>query len=190
MKIIRYVSIALILSLLTGCIPAAFVAGAAGGAIVYDKRSIYTMMEDRDMVNEALKKLYYDPELHDKVRITVASFNRVMLMVGQAPTEQLRSRAYELVNSVAGVKRIYNKVTLEQPISKKQQAEDAWITTKVITGMVAQKGLKSSQIKAITEKGTVYLLGVVTPKQGELAANVASHVAGVVQVVKVFEYEQ
>lgn len=176
--------------LLTACVPAAFMAGStAGGALIYDKRGFSTMIEDRDIANEAWKKINNDPALRKQAHITVSTFNQVLLMVGQAPTEQLRNHAYDLMNSIAGVKRIYNKVTIEQPTSKSRQADDAWITTKVKTQMLAEKGLKSGQIKVVTENAVVYLLGLVTYKQSDIAATVASQVSGVSQVIKVFEYE-
>lgn len=190
-KLLAPLLLALSISMLPACVPAAFMAGtAAGGAIIYDKRSVPTMVQDRDMANEALKRIMNDPDLNNHARIAIASFDQVLLMVGQAPTEQLRDRAYQLVSSVPKVKRIYNEVTIGPPISTKQQATDSWLTTKAKSAMLAERGLKSSQIKVVTENNIVYLMGIVTRKQADLAATAASHVTGVAQVVKVFEYEQ
>ena len=176
---------------LSGCIPAAFVAGAsATGAIVYDKRSLPTMVEDRDMTNAVLKAISRDPELKEQAHITIASFNHVMLLAGQTPTDALRDKAYQIASAVPNVKRIYNQITVETPLSKADQANDAWITTKVKSAIVGQKGLNSSQIKVVTENKVVYLMGVLTPKQADLSADVASKVAGVEKVIKIFEYEQ
>ncbi len=176
---------------LSGCIPAAFVAGAgATGAIVYDKRSVKTMVQDRDMTNAVLKVISRDPDLSEQSHITIASFNHVMLLAGQAPTDALRVRAYQIASEAPNVKRIYNQITVEQPLSKKDQANDAWITTKVKSAIVAQKGLNSSQIKVVTENKIVYLMGILTPGQADLAATVASQVSGIEKVVKIFEYEQ
>ncbi|HVV67807.1 MAG TPA: BON domain-containing protein [Gammaproteobacteria bacterium] len=188
----RALTLGVLMSLsLSGCIPAAFVAGAsATGAIVYDKRSLSTMVEDRDMSNAALKAISRDPQLKDQAHITIASFNHVMLLAGQAPTDALRDRAYQIASAAPNVKRIYNQVTVEEPLSKAAQAKDTWITTKVKSAILAQKGLNSSQIKVVTENKVVYLMGILTPKQADIAADVASKVAGVEKVVKIFEYEQ
>lgn len=176
---------------LSGCIPAAVVAGSsAGSAIVAsDKRSMKIMVQDRDMANEALKRISADPALRKQTHIVIAGFNHVMLMVGQASTEQLRNQAYDLVKTVPNIKRIYNEVTIEPPISKMIQANDSWITTKVKSAMLMEKGLHSGQFKVVTENGVVYLMGLVTPKQADLAAQAASEIAGVQKVVKLFEYE-
>lgn len=176
---------------LTACIPVAFVIGAgAGGAIIYDKRGVKSMVQDRDIANEAWKRINYDSQLKDEARISVASFNHLVLLVGQAPTEALKTRAYNLVSSIPHVKRIYNEVTIGPPISAVEQTHDAWITTKVKSAMLAVKGLKSSQIKIVTENHIVYLMGIVTRKQANLTAEAASKILGVDKVVKIFEYEQ
>ena len=177
---------------LTGCVPAALVAGAAGGAvggaIVYDKRGIKTMVSDQNISQQASSKIYNDTELRTQAHIVVTSFNRIVLVVGQAPTAELRDRAIALVQSVPNVRRVYNEITIEPPTSASQRAEDTWITTKAKSEMLARKGLQSTQIKVLTENGVVYLMGVVTPSQGDLAADVVRRVSGVQQVVKLFEY--
>lgn len=190
-KFYEFLVLALLCISLSGCIPAAFVAGAsATGAIVYDKRSLPTMVADRDMVNVTLKTISSNPELREQTHITVSAFNHVMLLAGQAPTEALRARAYQIASAAPNVKRIYNQITIEAPLSKTDQAKDAWITTKVKGAILGQKGLHSSQIKVVTENKVVYLMGILTPGQADLAANVASTVDGVDKVVKIFEYEQ
>ena len=178
----------MILSILPGCIPVAFVAGAtAGGAIVYDKRNLKTMMHDREIANRAQAKINNSAALRN-AHVSVASFNRIVLIIGQTPTPRQRALAYELVSSVPGIKRIYNRLTMAAPSSSLARANDAWITSKVKTMMLAKSGLHSTQIKVITENGVVYLMGVVGRKQAQLATNVARRVDGVQEVVKVFEY--
>jgi osmotically-inducible protein OsmY len=44
------------------------------------------------------------------------------------------------------------------------------------------------QIKVITSKSTVYLLGIIDRKTAQMAANAAANVEGVRKVVKAFEY--
>jgi osmotically-inducible protein OsmY len=189
--IIRKICMIILLTcLLTACIPVAFIAGAgAGGAMLSDKRPVDTLLKDRDIANTALKNLANDPDLNKHARITVAAFNLNVLMVGQAPTEELRDRAYQIVNAVPGIKRIYNEVTIQPPISKITQANDSWITTKVKTAMVAEKGLNSNQFKVITENSVVYLMGIVTKKQADIATDIARNAEGVKRVVRLFEYE-
>ena len=180
-----------IIFFLSGCIPIiiAAVGATAGGAIIYDKRSSEVILEDQEISNKAIGRLNADPNLKDVARVSVSTFNHVVLMVGQAQSEELRQRAYEDVRGVPQVKRVYNQVQISPMLTTWDQSKDAWITSKVKSAMLAKPGLSSSQIKVVTENKIVYLMGLVTPKQAKLATEAARNVSGVEKVVQVFEYE-
>jgi len=174
---------------LTACIPTAFVAGAAiGSAIIYDQRNVKVMMDDRDIAYRAQAKLDQDPELKNIARLSVAVFNHTVLLVGQAPSSTLKNRAEELVRSIPKVSRVYNEIAVEKPSSMVASTNDTWLTAKVKSVLLAEKGLNSAQIKIVTENGTVYMMGLVTRSQGDLATNATQKVAGVQKIVKLFEY--
>ncbi len=179
------------LLLLTGCIPVilAAVGATAGGAIIYDKRSSEVILQDQDISNKALTNLNSDWDLKNKSRVTVATFNHVVLMVGQVQSPELKQRAYQYVREIPNVKRVYNQVQISPVLTTWDQSKDVWITSKVKTAMLAKRGLSSSQIKVVTENKVVYLMGIVTTKQADLATEAARNVSDVQKVVQVFEYE-
>lgn len=179
-----------IFPILGGCVAAAVVGGAtAGGAVVYDKRSFKTMNQDRHTTEYAQTLLDHSKILKGRTHISVATFNRIALIVGQAQTSELRNYAQKLINdNVKNLQRVYNEVNIAGSSSFLQRTNDSWITTKVKTAMLATKHLHSSNIKVVTESSTVYLMGLISHKQGELAGNVARRVPGVKKVVKVFQY--
>ena len=190
MKYVKY-SVPLLFLLLVGCIPVmiATVGATAGGAIIYDKRSTKVILQDQEISNEALAILNADPQLAGTSRVDVAAFNHVVLMVGQTPSQELRERAYEDISQVKNIKRIYNQIEISPVLTTMDRSQDAWITSKVKTAMLAKPGLSSSQIKVVTEDKVVYLMGLVTPNQARLATDAARNVSGVRRVVQVFEYE-
>jgi len=174
---------------LTGCVPAVLVAGgAATGAIIYDQRKAKVMVSDRDTTFGIQKSIDHNAELRNKVNISVATFNNVVLLVGQAPTAKLRRTAEAIAKSHPKVKMIYNEITIRKPISKMARANDSWITTKVKTVLVSTAGLKSSSLKIVTENRVVYLMGLTTRAQAKRVAEKARTIAGVKKVVKIFEY--
>ncbi len=176
-------------TILSGCLPAAFVAGAtAGGVVISDRRSFKTIVQDKKITCQSLIQLNSDRDLKQQSHISVTTFNRVVLLVGEAQTPGIRGRAYELVKNVPNIRRITNEITIGDPVSAKEISTDVWITTKVKTAMLAEKGLSSTQIKVITEDGVVYLMGLVTHHQADLAVDVARTVTGVQKVVTLFEY--
>ncbi|MGS8617115.1 BON domain-containing protein, partial [Salmonella enterica subsp. enterica serovar Infantis] len=48
--------------------------------------------------------------------------------------------------------------------------------------------VKSSNVKVTTENGGVFLLGLVTEREGKAAADIASRVSGVKRVTTAFTY--
>ncbi|MCX7124973.1 MAG: BON domain-containing protein [Gammaproteobacteria bacterium] len=183
-----FAAFGLVLSL-SGCIPAAaLVVGAtAGGAVVYDKRSVSTISQDQESENRAGWLIRSAPELQKGTHIVLATFDHVLLLVGQTSTDEQRTTADQLVSGVKNVSRVYNEITVRQPTSSWQRSHDAWITTKIKTEMLTTGGMHSTQVKVITENSTVYLMGDLSPRQGELANNIARRVDGVKKVVDVFE---
>lgn len=174
---------------LSGCLPAVFVAGAtAGGVVVQDRRSFQTILQDKKITCQSLMRLNSDKRLKDQSHISVTTFNRIVLLVGEANTPEIRACAYELVKPVPNIRRINNEITVGQSLSTKECSADAWITTKVKTAMIREKGLRSTQIKVLTEDAVVYLMGLVKHTQAELAIEVARTVKGVQKVVTLFEY--
>jgi osmotically-inducible protein OsmY len=175
--------------LLQACLPAVFIAGAAtGGVIIYDKRNPKVMVEDRDIVAKAQNIIDSDRELHAQTHVSVVAFNHIVLLVGQASNEQLRDKIINIVKELPKIKLIHNEITIENPISKSARTHDTWITAKVRTVLLAQKGLSTTQIKIVTENGIVYLLGMITREKADVVTSEIRQVAGIKKIVKLFEY--
>ena len=186
----KLLSIVLLSTLsLSACLPAAFVAGAtAGGAVISDRRTIKTILQDKKITCQALIQLNSESRLKDATHISVTTFNRVVLLTGEVQTPQLRQRAYELVKIVPNIRRINNLISVEPILNSSQRSADVWLTTKVKAAMLAEKGLNSIQVKVCTENCVVFLMGLVTHQQAEIAINVARQVDGVTKVVTLFEF--
>lgn len=173
---------------LEGCIPAAFVAGAATGVVIYDHRPTKTIVEDREITFSIQHRLSHDNELYQQANVSVTTLNHIVLLLGQTPTTQLRNQAEEIAKANTKVKMVYNEITIEKPISAIKRTNDSWITTKVKTVLATVSGLNSTTLKVVTENGVVYLMGLTTRSQAALATAKTRTVAGVKKVVKLFEY--
>ena len=185
----KIITIILAILFLPGCMPAIFVAGAAaGGAVIYDHRSTKDILDDRNITFQMQNKLDSDVQLRQNAHISIATFNHVALLLGQVPNDELRNRAEAIVKANPKVKILYNEITIGKPITNIARANDAWITTKVKTILLATPGLSSTNLKIVTENGVVYLMGLTTRTQAKLAAAKTRTVAGVRKVVKLFEY--
>ena len=185
----KYLILCLIMMNLSGCIATAVVTGASlGGAVLFDKRSISTILEDKHTAQTAQNLINANSSLQDRSNITVTTFNHVTLLVGQAQTPALKQLAYSLTASVPGISRLYNQIEVAGSVSDIQTTNDAWLTSKVKTTLITKGSIRDAQIKVITENNIVYLMGETTPLQGDRIADIARRVSGVTKVVKVFQY--
>ncbi len=171
-----------------GCIfVAGAAAGAAGVAVVYDHRKLSKILADHNTDRAIETQMTATlPNLSTTSHISVNTFNKVVLLTGQTVDPAIRNKVDAIAHASPGVTHVYDMLTIQQPTSTLTRTGDTWITTKIKTQMLAEKGLKSGTIKVVTENSTVYLMGMVSQAQADLAVNIARQVSGVQKVIKIF----
>jgi len=120
--------------------------------------------------------------------LVVVSYNGVVLLAGQVATANLSAKASEVAQSVNRVRKVHNELSVGGPISLVARSNDSWLTTKVKTRLLASNEAYGRKVKVVTENGVVYLLGLLTRAQADIAVSVTTAVYGVQKIVKVFEY--
>ena len=173
-------------SSVAGCVPLV-VGGAVAGAVAStDRRTLGAQTEDKAIAIKADLRL---PKLTGKdVHINVNSFNRQVLLTGEVKDEAMKAAVEREVKAIDNVASVVNELQVAGPASYTSRSNDALITTKVKASLVDMKTISATSFKVITERGVVYLMGRVTSREGQVAADVARNVSGVAKVVKVFEY--
>ena len=179
--------IALVIQL-SGCAAVAVGGVAATGTAVADRRTTGTLVEDQTIEVKAYKALKADAELNEQAHLNVTSYNTVVLLTGETPTDAMRQRAMEIVKGVDKVTHVYNELSIAAPSSMVSRSSDSYITTKVKTKLFADKKISGIQVKVNTEKGAVYLMGIVSRAEAEIATDIARQTGGVQKVVKLFQY--
>ena len=129
-----------------------------------------------------------DPDLDRNSHIVVISYNGVVLLAGQTPRADLKNKAEQAAREVQKVKTVHNELQILQPSSLAARSNDTWLTTKIKSQMLADANVPSTRIKVLTENGIVYMLGLVTKREGDLATQVVQGVDGVQKIVRLFEY--
>jgi osmotically-inducible protein OsmY len=171
---------------LQGCVEM-MVGGAVMGTLAAtDRRTLGAQTEDRAIVLKAENRAssFVGPAGH----VNVSSFNRKVLLTGEVKDEAMRASVEREVAAVEGVQSIVNELVVSGPSSFTSRSNDTLITGKVKAAFVDSKDLYANSVKVVTEHGTVYLMGRVTAREGELAGEVTRSVGGVQKVVKIFEY--
>ena len=177
-----------ITNILEGCAPAVVAGGATGAAVVHDSRTAGTVIEDQAIESKAWKSFLSDKEINDNAHINVTSYNTIVLVTGEAPNEELKGRIINIVRNIQKVSHVYDEITIAAPSSYVSRSSDSVITSKVKTKLLAMENFDGTRVKVVTEKGFVYLMGLLSHEESDRATDVARKVGGVQKVVKLFQY--
>lgn len=172
----------------SACAPV-LVAGTVAGAsatIASDRRDTATILNDTGMEMRLTDRIYSDDEMGNRVRVTVTVFNRLILLTGEAPTAQMRDKLTDLARELEGAREVYNEVAITDPIPLNSRTHDSWISSKIKTRLIANRGL-FTRTRVITSNGTVYLMGLATRKESDQATAIVSDVSGIQGIVSLFE---
>ncbi len=174
-------------SQLTGCFTAAVGGAAAGGAIAADRRTAGIYVEDENVEIKALQQIR--KILSEEAHVNVTSYNLNVLITGEAPTQEAKAEAENIVKAIENVKNITNELVIGPKSTISDRANDTYITSVVKGKFVAEKNFAANNVKIVTEASVVYLMGIVSDYEGRLATEIARTTDGVAKVVKVFEYQ-
>ena len=172
-------------TLFSGC--AVLVGGAIVGSsmVVTDRRSSGAQVDDQSIELRATKRI--NETLGDRGNVSTTSYNRLVLVTGEVPSEADKANVEQAISRVENVRSVVNELVVFAPSSIGTRSNDTLITSKVKASMVDAKDVQSGAFKVVTERGIVYLMGRVTEREANRASEIARGVSGVVKVVKVFE---
>jgi osmotically-inducible protein OsmY len=174
--------------LISGCAGVVVAGGAAAASIAHDRRTAGTVIDDNSIEIKADDAFARDKELHELAHISATAYNGIVLLTGEAPSEALRARAEALVAKIGKVRKVYNEVIIAAPSSTMSRSSDALVTGNLKAAMLTREDTDPTRTKVVTSNGTVYLMGLVTHAEAELAVDAARRASGVQRVVKLFEY--
>ncbi|MDR3478550.1 MAG: BON domain-containing protein [Gammaproteobacteria bacterium] len=169
---------------ISGCMNVA----VTGAQATYNRYNLSNSLRDQYITMVADRKIHwYTPDFKDS-NISVSTLNCVVVITGEVASPALRKELTDIVKKIPDVDKVYNLTTITNAPSTLTQISDGWITTKIKAQLIAENEIDPSQIKVITENGTVYLIGIVFPEQADIAADIARKTSGVQSVVKIFSY--
>ncbi|MEO8280110.1 MAG: BON domain-containing protein [Ideonella sp.] len=173
------------LSALSGC--ALLVGGAmVGGTLLYtDRRTSGAQLEDESIELKGVSRV--SETFGDRAHVNITSYNRVVLLTGEVPTDADKALVAQTVQRIDNVRTIVNELAVLPLSSFGSRSADTLMSGKVKTFLVDAKDLMATSIKVVTERRVVYLMGIVTEREAVRAADVASQVSGVQKVVRVFD---
>jgi osmotically-inducible protein OsmY len=177
---------ALLSGALTACVPL-LIGGAVGSGtlIATDRRTSGTQLEDEGIELRALSRLR--SALGERSHINLTSYNRQVLLTGEAANAQDKQQIEQTVAGVENVRTIVNELAVMGNSSLTQRSSDALVTGRVKATLVDTRDLSANAFKVVTERGTAYLMGRVTQRESDRATEVVRGTPGVQKVVRMFE---
>jgi osmotically-inducible protein OsmY len=173
------------LASLQGCIALLGAGAVAGGLSLNDRRTGGTQIEDQSIELKSGGRLR--DAIGDKGHVNVTSYNRIVLVSGEVPSEADKTAAEKAVRDIEGVNNVVNELEVGANSTISTRSSDTVITTRVKSALIDAKDVQASAIKVITERGNVYLMGRVTEREATRAAEIARAQPSVLKVVRVFE---
>jgi osmotically-inducible protein OsmY len=179
--------LAVSLSLLSGCVPV-LIAGAAGGAamVATDRRSAGAQVDDESI--ELKIATQAGSEFGERIHLNATSYNGVVLLTGEVPDQATLASVGNLAKNIEKVRVVHNEMVVGPNSDFSARSNDTYITSKVKTRMIEANKFPPNVVKVVTERSVVYLMGIVSKEEGDAAAEIAATTAGVVRVVKFFQY--
>lgn len=184
------IALALLLALaamLSGCAPLVVGGAVAGGAMVaVDRRQPDIMASDERIELQGVSRV--NDRVKDEGHINLTSYNKQVLVTGEAKTEPLKQDVERIVAGLPEVKGVVNELRVAAPSEFGSRSNDSYLTSIVKSRMVTAQKFNPVHVKVVTEAGVVYLMGLVTRKEADDATQIARTTSGVKRVVRVFEY--
>jgi osmotically-inducible protein OsmY len=179
-------AVAALSATLSACAPLVLGGAAMGTVLVAtDRRSSGAQLDDQSIELRASNRLR--DQLGGRANVSVSSYNRQVLLTGEANSDATRAEAERIVAGVDNVRSIVNELKVMNTPGLSQRTTDSLITGKVKAGFVDARDLPVTAIKVTTTHNVVYLLGRVTQREADRATEVARNIDGVQRVVRVFE---
>lgn len=188
--LVRLVTLVLALGL-SGCAAVVATGAVTAAATAHDRRSPEDVWKDNRLELSIMDAINRDKELALRNHVAVVSHNRIVLVIGEVRTPELKDRALSIVRSFDDVRRVMDELQVREPAPPGTGVSDAAVTLRAKTALldiVDLPGFDATRVNVSTRDGVVYLMGLVTEEEGDRVAAAVSRTSGVVRVVKVFEY--
>jgi len=106
----RYLALATLIAVspLQGCLPLIGAGGAMAVSALEDRRTTGTQLEDQGIETRAQGRI--QERLGERAHVNVTSFNRVVLLTGEAWDEATRDEVEKIVAVVPNVRSVTNEV--------------------------------------------------------------------------------
>ena len=158
---------------------------AAGASIMADRRTPGVQAIDNGIeleANAALAKKF-----GDSAHINVTSFNQKVWLTGEVKDADIKGEAGAYVKAMKNARSVFNELVIGPNSTYTARANDSYLESKIKTQMMFTDKLPSNSMTIVAEGTSIYLMGILTQNEADLAKKVASNTNGVKDVYVYFD---
>lgn len=175
-----------LLPLLEGCVPAAILTGTAVSVLsAHDRRLTGIQLDDETAEWKGSNRL--PAHLKESSHVNFTAYNRILLISGEVPDATARLRIGKMAQGIEGIRQVHNELQLAPPASLGSRSNDAYISSKFKARLLESGEVSANHIKPLTERGTLFLMGIVSEREARAAIAMARTTDGVQKVVNLME---
>jgi osmotically-inducible protein OsmY len=173
-------------TVLNACFPIIAGTMVTSALVAADRRSSGILLEDKELGIRISNRI--SAKYGNDAHINVSSFNRIVLLTGEVKNEEVRAGVEKIAKDTENVRNVINESAVAITSSISDRTRDTYLAEKIRAHYITDGHFQANVVSTIVERQEVFLMGIVTPAEGEEAARVASNTSGVARVVKLFEY--
>ncbi len=170
---------------LSACAPLVLGTAVGGAFVATDRRTSGMQLEDQTIEIKANNRI--KDAIGDLGHVNVNAYNRWILLTGEVPTEADKAAAEKAARAVENVSNVYNELAVSLNSSLGSRSSDVLLAGKVKATLVDARDIISNAFSVVVERGDVFIMGLVTEREANRAAELAASVKGVNRVVKVMQ---
>lgn len=170
---------------LSACAPLVLGTAVGGAFMATDRRTSGMQLEDQTIEIKASNRI--KDAIGDLGHVNVNAYNRWILLTGEVPTEADKAGAERAARGVENMANVYNELTVSLNSSLGSRSSDVLLAGKVKATLVDARDIISNAFSVVVERGDVFIMGLVTEREANRAAELAASVKGVNRVVKVMQ---
>lgn len=175
----------IVASQLSACGVIAVTGVAATATVMADRRTPGVQAIDKGIELQASGA--FDQKFGDNAHINVTSFNQKVLLTGEAKTAAIKGDAESYAKGMKNVRSVFNELIIGPNSTYTTRANDAYLESKIKTQMIFTQQLPSNSMVITAEGSSIYLIGILTQSEADLAKKIASNTNGVKDVYAYFD---
>lgn len=162
--------------------------GCSSTTVREDLRSPGEYMDDVVLARMVKAAVFESLGQLEDERVRVSVHSRIVLLTGQLATEERKAIAGQAASEVQHLRAVQNEISTGDVRTVVGRTADSFIAATARRKISDLANVSNDQLDLVVDKGIVYLIGVVTRREGDAVAEAVRYIRGVSKVVKVFDY--